>query len=167
MATAVRVEVDSHVHEVAPAQRGRHDVQEQPAQRRRWARGALTHAAILIAFALLTVLRAPQLALHPATMVASNLIDPVYHIWSVATALHNVGVLAQGPWSLFDGNIFYPTPHAASYGQVAAGLLPLILPLRLLTANPAAIMNALLVAPTFVVCRRLVRGLEGWTQLRL
>ncbi len=35
------------------------------------------------------------------------------------------------------------------------------------TAIPAAILNAILVAPTFVVCRRLVRALAGWTQLRL
>jgi len=35
------------------------------------------------------------------------------------------------------------------------------------TAVPAALLNALLVAPTFIVCRRLVRALAGWTQLRL
>jgi hypothetical protein len=32
---------------------------------------------------------------------------------------------------------------------------------------PAALLNALLLAPTFVVCRRLLRALDGWTQLRL
>src|SRR5579864_2771248 len=35
------------------------------------------------------------------------------------------------------------------------------------TAVPAAILNGILVVPTFVVCRRLVRALVGWTQLRL
>ena len=35
------------------------------------------------------------------------------------------------------------------------------------TALPAAILNAVLVPPTFIVCRRLVRALAGWTQLRL
>ena len=35
------------------------------------------------------------------------------------------------------------------------------------TATPAAILNAILVAPTFVICRRLVRALAGWTQLRV
>jgi len=34
-------------------------------------------------------------------------------------------------------------------------------------AFPAAILNALLLAPTFVICRRLLRALSGWTQLRL
>jgi rod shape-determining protein MreD len=35
------------------------------------------------------------------------------------------------------------------------------------TALPAAILNAVLLAPTFVICRRLLRALAGWTQLRL
>jgi rod shape-determining protein MreD len=34
-------------------------------------------------------------------------------------------------------------------------------------ALPAALLNALLLAPTFVLCRRLLRALAGWTQLRL
>jgi rod shape-determining protein MreD len=35
------------------------------------------------------------------------------------------------------------------------------------TGLPAAIMNAVLVPPAFILCRRLVRTLAGWTQLRL
>jgi rod shape-determining protein MreD len=35
------------------------------------------------------------------------------------------------------------------------------------TAVPAAILNAILLAPTFILCRRLLRALAGWTQLRL
>jgi rod shape-determining protein MreD len=34
-------------------------------------------------------------------------------------------------------------------------------------AVPAALLNAVLLAPTFVICRRLLRALTGWTQLRL
>jgi rod shape-determining protein MreD len=34
-------------------------------------------------------------------------------------------------------------------------------------AVPAALLNALLLAPTFVLCRRLLRALGGWTRLRL
>jgi rod shape-determining protein MreD len=34
-------------------------------------------------------------------------------------------------------------------------------------ALPAAIMNPFLLAPTFIVCRRMLRALAGWTQLRL
>jgi len=35
------------------------------------------------------------------------------------------------------------------------------------TAMPAALLNAVLLAPTFMLCRRLLRALDGWTQLRL
>ena len=35
------------------------------------------------------------------------------------------------------------------------------------TALPAALLNAALLAPAFVLCRRLLRALAGWTQLRL
>jgi rod shape-determining protein MreD len=34
-------------------------------------------------------------------------------------------------------------------------------------AVPAALLNAALLAPTFVLCRRLLRAMAGWTQLRL
>jgi rod shape-determining protein MreD len=34
-------------------------------------------------------------------------------------------------------------------------------------AAPAAVLNAVLLAPTFILCRRLLRSLGGWTQLRL
>jgi hypothetical protein len=34
-------------------------------------------------------------------------------------------------------------------------------------AVPAALLNAALLAPTFMLCRRLLRALAGWTQLRL
>jgi rod shape-determining protein MreD len=35
------------------------------------------------------------------------------------------------------------------------------------TAIPAALLNAALLVPTFVLCRRLLRALAGWTELRL
>jgi len=35
------------------------------------------------------------------------------------------------------------------------------------TALPAALLNAALIAPAFLLCRRLLRALAGWTQLRL
>jgi rod shape-determining protein MreD len=35
------------------------------------------------------------------------------------------------------------------------------------TALPAALLNALLVPPVFLLCRRLARSVAGWNQLRL
>ena len=34
-------------------------------------------------------------------------------------------------------------------------------------AIPAAILNAALLAPAFILCRRVLRALDGWTQLKL
>jgi rod shape-determining protein MreD len=34
-------------------------------------------------------------------------------------------------------------------------------------AVPAAVLNAVLLVPTFMICRRLLRTLAGWTQLQL
>jgi rod shape-determining protein MreD len=45
------------------------------------------------------------------------------------------------------------------------GMPPLVQTYAL--AVPAAVLNALLLVPTFVLCRRLLRALSGWTQLRL
>src|ERR1051326_1069336 len=50
--------------------------------------------------------------------------------------------------------------------QALGNLMPPLLE-TYATALPAALLNALLVLPTFVLCRRLVRALAGWTQLRL
>jgi len=50
--------------------------------------------------------------------------------------------------------------------QALGNLMPPLLE-TYVTALPAALMNALLVPPAFLLCRRLVRALAGWTQLRL
>lgn len=50
--------------------------------------------------------------------------------------------------------------------QALGNLMPPLLD-TYVTALPAALLNALLVPPTFILCRRLVRALAGWTQLRL
>jgi rod shape-determining protein MreD len=50
--------------------------------------------------------------------------------------------------------------------QALGNLMPPLLETYVI-ALPAALMNALLVPPTFILCRRLVRALAGWTQLRL
>ena len=50
--------------------------------------------------------------------------------------------------------------------QALGNLMPPLLE-TYATAVPAALLNALLVPPMFIVCRRLVRALAGWSQLRL
>jgi rod shape-determining protein MreD len=50
--------------------------------------------------------------------------------------------------------------------QALGNLMPPLLE-TYATALPAALLNALLVPPMFIACRRLVRAMPGWTQLRL
>jgi rod shape-determining protein MreD len=59
----------------------------------------------------------------------------------------------------------YHTLYFLLLQALGLGLPPLVETYA--TAVPAAILNALLLAPTFVLCRRLLRALAGWTQLRL
>lgn len=108
-------------------------------------RGCIAHCGALLLFALLTLASAPTLALHPSSAVTPDLIDPVHHIWSVASLLHTTLAWRDGLWSFFDGNIFYPTPHAASFADTFVGLLPILLPLTLLTQDPTVLANMLAV----------------------
>ncbi len=107
------------------------------------ARGCVAHCGALLLFTLLTLASAPTLALHPSSAVTPDLIDPVHHIWSVASLLHMTLAWRDGLWSFFDGNIFYPTPHAASFADTFVGLLPILLPLTLLTQDPTVLANML------------------------
>lgn len=109
------------------------------------AHGCVAHCVALLLFALLTLASAPILALHLASAVTPDLIDPVHHIWSVASLLHTTLAWRDGLWSFFDGNIFYPTPHAASFADTFVGLLPILLPLTLLTQDPTVLANMLAV----------------------
>lgn len=103
----------------------------------------LAHAGALLLFGLFALTLAPQIALHPATKVTPDLIDPVFNVWAVASADHNAVTWSDGIWSFFHGNIYYPTPHAASYTDVFVGLLPLSLPMSLFLHNPVVLTNAL------------------------
>jgi hypothetical protein len=111
---------------------------------KRWAHPCLRHGSALLLFTLLTLTLAPQAVLHPSRTVVPDLIDPVHHIWSVAVLLRDVRTWPDGLWSLFDGNIFYPVHHAAAFADTFIGLLPLLLPLSLLTQDPATLANLLL-----------------------
>jgi rod shape-determining protein MreD len=108
------------------------------------------------------------------------LLDSVeYTPFGVHTALLGLtGYLAGLPEvSAYRGNLPYFLGTAALATLAYHTLLFLLLQARGLgmppfiqtyaTAIPAAVMNPILLAPTFVLCRRLLRTLGGWTQLRL
>lgn len=108
-------------------------------------RAGLLHSGIVALFAVLAMARDWPVMLHPRTMVAPDAIDPLFHVWSVSATLHQLTSWAQGLWSLFDHNIFYPTPHAGAYGNVAVGILPFSLPLSLVVHNPILLLNVLVI----------------------
>ena len=114
------------------------------------ARAIVLHGAALLLFTVLALTQTLQVTLHPASTVAPDPIDPVFHVWSVASTIQHVTTWADGVWSFFDANIFYPTPHAALYGHVAIGMLPYALPLHALIPNPVVLFN-LLVALSFIL----------------
>ena len=109
-----------------------------------WRRAFLAHGAALLLFTLLTLTRAWSMVLHPAGTITPDPIDPLHTIWAVDASLQNVLHGRHGLWSLYDANIYYPTPHAAAYGDTFIGLLPFSLPLHLLLPNPVALSNVLL-----------------------
>lgn len=111
----------------------------RPVRRWTW----IAHAGALLLFSLYVLALAPRIALHPAMMVTPDLIDPVFNVWAVASADHNAVTWPDGIWSFFHGNIYYPTPYAASYTDVFVGLLPLSLPLSLFLHSPVVLTNAL------------------------
>ena len=61
--------------------------------------------------------------------------------------------------------LVYHTMYFLMLQALGLGLPPVVEAYA--TALPAAILNAVLLAPTFVICRRLLRAMGGWTQLRL
>ncbi len=82
--------------------------------------------------------------------VPSDLIDPLYNVWSVALSVHQLGALGHDAAALLGSNTFYPTPHAAIYGDVFIGLLPLSLPLHMIGVDPVALTNILVVLSFFL-----------------
>lgn len=112
--------------------------------------------------------------------IAGILLDSVsYTPFGVNSAL--MGILGYcvglAETNLYRGNLpfFFATGVAATLLYHAAMFLvlqamgltmpPILAVLQV--AGPAALANALLIAPVFLLCRRVVRTIAGWRQLRL
>lgn len=140
----VSVEQVAVANPVAPI--ARTGIASETATASRWryrARTLAAHVGAMLLFALLTALMAPRIVLHPSRLVTPDLIDPVYYLWSLSSSIHNLTTWPDGLWSLFDGNIYYPVAHAASYTDVTVGLLPLSLILHAVIHNPVVLLNIL------------------------
>ena len=125
------------------------------------ASAASRFAAILVLFTTLTVVMTWPQARYVATH-ASDHWDVYFNMWRLAWFAH---ALASAPSTIFDGNIFYPEPHAATFSDamVVEGLVAA--PLLWAGVRPVLVHNSLLLgavivsaAGMFVLVERLTRN---------
>ena len=125
------------------------------------ASAASRFAAILVLFTALTVVMTWPQARYVATH-ASDHWDVYFNMWRLGWFAH---ALASAPSTIFDGNIFYPEPHALTFSDamVVEGLVAA--PLLWAGVPPVLVHNALLLgavivsaAGMFVLVERLTRN---------
>ena len=125
------------------------------------ASAASRFAAILVLFTTLTVVMTWPQARDVATH-ASDHWDVYFNMWRLAWFAH---ALASAPSTIFDGNIFYPEPHALTFSDamVVEGLVAA--PLLWAGVRPVLVHNSLLLgavivsaAGMFVLVERLTRN---------
>ncbi len=110
------------------------------------ASAALRFAAILVLFTALTVVMTWPQARYVATH-ASDHWDVYFNMWRLAWFAH---ALASAPSTIFDGNIFYPEPHALTFSDamVVEGLVAA--PLLWAGVPPVLVHNSLLLGAVIV-----------------
>jgi hypothetical protein len=64
--------------------------------------------------------------------------DPAQDVWVLSRVAHQ---LIHEPWRPFEGNLYFPSPHSVLFCDPLLGPAVLVLPLRLLTANPVFLYN--------------------------
>lgn len=90
--------------------------------RRRWVRALRSEPVLASALALLlAVIMTWPAALHPATTVPKNALDPVLVAWAMAWVGH---ALVNQPWDFWQSNIFYPEPDTFALTESFLGYLP-------------------------------------------
>jgi hypothetical protein len=101
---------------------------------------------VTLGYALLTIVFAYPLSLHPGDHVMSQGTDTNLFIWTLAWDIH---AFVHHPLSIFEANIFYPFHHTLAFSENLIGSALLVAPVMWLTHNPVLTMNvaALLTAP--------------------
>jgi hypothetical protein len=137
------------------------DLMQSSWRRRPFASGASSCAAVLGLFAALTVIMTwPQTRLLATHAVDHQ--DVYFNMWRLAWVAHS---LASSPSTLFDGNIFYPEPHALAFSDamLVEGLVAA--PLLWAGVRPVLVHNSLLLGAViasalgmFVLVERLTRN---------
>jgi hypothetical protein len=110
------------------------------------ASAASRFAAILVLFTALTVVMTWPQARYLATH-ASDHWDVYFNMWRLAWFAH---ALASAPSTIFDGNIFYPEPHALTFSDamVVEGLVAA--PMLWAGVRPVLVHNSLLLGGVIV-----------------
>lgn len=116
-------------------------------------------------FAALTFIFTIPLSLHPAGRALDLGADTRLFLWTLAWDVH--GLVSQ-PLSLFQANIFFPTPDTLAYSEHLLGTAILAAPWLAATGNPLLALNAVLLiscvgagAGTYFLARRVGVGVAG------
>ena len=126
-----------------------------------------TTAAVLVA-----VYVTWPMAAHLGTQVYDPAGTPVALSWALRADVYltlwipawDVHALATAPWSLFDANIFYPSPCTLALSEHLLGLLPLYGPLMLLTGDPVLAHQGTLVVSFALAFLFMVVLVSDWTR---
>jgi hypothetical protein len=100
-----------------------------------WLRGGLVYAGYL----LLAVAYSGLWSDWSTRFRAGN--DPIQDAWVLTTVTGNA---LTAPGRLFDGNVFFPAYDSVLYADPLLGPAALLMPLRLVTGNPALLYNVAL-----------------------
>lgn len=107
------------------------------------ASGARAHArefvSVTALFAVLTLLLAYPLSIHPASTVLPLAGDTRLFLWTLGWDVH---ALTHQPWAVFDANIFAPEGLTLAYSENCLGSALLAAPFLWATGNPVLAMNA-------------------------
>ena len=122
-------------------------------------------SAVVGFYAALTFIFTIPLSLDPAGRALDLGADTRLFLWTLAWDVH---ALLSQPWSLFQANIFFPTPDTLAYSEHLFGTAILGAPWLAATGNPLLALNAVLLfscvgagAGTYFLSRRVGVGVAG------
>ncbi len=105
-------------------------------------------AKALVLFSVLAVAMTWPLASHMTDHLASDLGDPLYHVWLLDWDIHGLKTGFKDFWS---GNIFFPHQDTVLYADYLPGLALLAFPLILISGNLILSYNVLFIL-SFILC---------------
>ena len=97
---------------------------------------------VLCGFLALAAVRSAPVLAHFGTRLGSQGGDALLITWILAWDVH---ALTTNPFGLFDANLAYPLERSLAFSDHLLGVLPLFAPVDLLTGNPVAGFNTVLV----------------------